>query len=97
MKEEPPERPLIRREEVLKILDQESDISDSWFEPFASLCHTDNDAISRRNVHACLTLSQINATGATHGGSEDPGDDDDLSVVGPQFQFQKFLSTFISW
>ena len=70
LKEELPERPLIRPEEVLETLDQEPEISESWFEPFASSCHADNDAISRRYVHACLTLSQISATGATHGGSE---------------------------
>ena len=70
LKEELPERPLIRPEEVLETLDQEPEISDSWFEPFASSCHADNDAISRRYVHACLTLSQISATGATHGRSE---------------------------
>ena len=108
LKEELPERPLIRSEEVLEILDQEPEISDSWIEPFASSCQTDMDAISKRYVHACLTLSQISATGATHGGSEgslagttvgssnadaseylvesDPWDDDDLYVVGPQFQ-----------
>ena len=108
LKEELPERPLIRSEEVLEILDQEPEISDSWMEPFASSCQTDKDAIYRRYVHACLTLSQISATGATHGGSEgslagttvgssntdaseyleesDPWDDDDLYVVGPQFQ-----------
>ena len=108
LKEELPERPLIRPEEVLETLDQEPEISDSWFEPFASSCHAANDAISRRYVHACLTLSQISATGATHGGSEgslagttvgssnadaseflnesDSWDDDDLYVVGPQFQ-----------
>ena len=108
LKEELRERPLIRSEEVLEILDHEPEISDSWMEPFASSCQTDKDAIYRRYVHACLTLSQVSATGATHGGSEgslagttvgssnadaseyleesDPWDDDDLYVVGPQFQ-----------
>ena len=108
LKEELPERPLIRSEEVLEILDQEPEISDSWMEPFASSCQTDQDAIYRRYVHACLTLSQISARGATHGGSEgslagttvgssnadaseyleesNPWDDDDLHVVGSQFQ-----------
>ena len=50
-----PERPLVRKEEVLKILDQESDISDSWFETFASSCHTDNVSISSvMYMHASL-------------------------------------------
>ena len=70
LKEELPERPLIRPEEVLETLDQEPGISDWWFEPFASSCYAANAAINRRCVHACLTLSQVSATGATHGGSE---------------------------
>ena len=115
LREELPERQLIRTEEVLEILDREPEISDSWFEPFASSCYTDNDANSRRYVHACLTFSQISATGATHGRSEgslagttvgssnadvsefvdesDPWDDDDLYVVGTQFQNFSVSST----
>ena len=118
LREELPERQLIRTEEVLEILDRETEVSDSWFEPFASSCFAGNDANSRRYIHACLTLSQISAKGATHVGSEgslagttvgssnadvsefvdesDPWDDDDLYVVGSQFQISQYLQLMVT-
>ena len=79
LKEELPERPLITPEEVLETLDQEPEISDPWFEPFASSCHADNDAISRRSV------GSSNADASEFLDESDPWDDE-LYVVGPQFQ-----------